>query len=59
MVASSGNGLLVVGFIVTALLRLYISGWIWEEFAPACPVPQEVCESGGDGFASVFGAFGL
>ena len=49
----------MVGFSVTSLLRLCISGWLWEEFAPARPVPRGVCTPGGDGFASVFGAFGL
>lgn len=39
MVASSGDGLLVMGFSVTPLLGLCISGWLWEEFAPARSVP--------------------
>lgn len=59
MVASSRDGLLMVGFSVMPLLELCISGWLWEEFAPAHPVPRGVCTLGGDGFASVFGPFGL
>lgn len=33
MVASSRDGLFTEDFGVTALLELYISGWLWEDFA--------------------------
>lgn len=33
IVASSRDGLFTEDFGVTALLELYISGWLWEEFA--------------------------
>lgn len=59
MVASSRDGLFTEDFGVTALLELYISGWLWAEFALVLSLEVFVYQVGMGRSLPLCGAFGL